>query len=433
MNSLIKYDKYLARLVMISFFLPNRVQIFLLMGIFLFWLIRDNFVYKNQFFRPYGGALVLGSVYLLYAIYVPFTDPAFRSGVLFDLEQKATLFAAPFIVLLMQPQTRKIISGELLFFVYGCFLSCLVGNLLYLHEYGWHITGPEAHIQYRLYFEKITGLHPTYMGIYLCFSTAILLISPQHRQQLKGWKLGAVLFPLFMFLMALMPKAPVIALFVILGYYGWINREHKYRFVPIMAVLLVSVSVACISIPFSSQRIGEFSTALEAKPNDNPMDNSIQMRQVIWSVDLDVLKEHWLGGVGPGELDRFLTAQYEVYARRLNVPLVAYDTHNEYLNQWLAFGVVGIGLLLLTLGIQYANAIRRHDHLYMLLLMVFTVTFFTENVWSQQKGIVFYSFFTSLFFFVGMKLRPKSAETEAVTLKTARRKEKVIQGMELKS
>ncbi|GAB3266273.1 hypothetical protein GCM10027347_34180 [Larkinella harenae] len=427
MNNLIAYDKHLSRLVMISFFLPNRVQIFLLMGIFLFWVVRDNFINKTKSFRPYGGALLLGSLYLMYLIYLPFTDAAGLPGVLFDLEQKATLFAGPFVILLLQPQTRKTIAGELNFFVYACFISCLMGNVLYLAEYGWHTIQPDAHIQYRLYFEKVTGLHPTYMGIYLCLAVAILLISPTQHQKLKGWKLGAVLFPLFMFLMALMPKAPVIALFVILLYYGWINRAYKQKFVPIMTVLLVSVSVACISIPFSSQRIDEFSVALNAKPNDNPMDNSIQMRHVIWMVDLDVLKENWLMGVGPGGVDPALNARYEAYSRIYNAPLQPHDTHNEYLNQWISFGLVGIVLLLLALGIQFANAFRRRDHLYAALLIVFVITFFTENVWSQQKGIVFYSFFTSLFFFVGMKLHPTSVGAEPVLQKASSRKEQLVQ------
>ncbi|MGA0556428.1 O-antigen ligase family protein [Larkinella sp. VNQ87] len=410
MDSLIAFDKHIARLVMISFLLPNRVQVLLLIGICLYWIIRDNFFRASHHFKPYGGALLLGSMYLLYVIALPFTDPENRSGVLFDLEQKASLFVVPFALLLLQPQTRKIIANEIIYFVYACFISCLLGNLFYLFEYGLQITGPEAHIQYRLYFSKITGMHPTYMGIYLCFATAILLFSPVQRQKLKGWKLGAVLFPLFLFLMALMPKTPVIALVVMLGYYGWIHRAQKRRFVPVLVVLLLSVSVACISIPFSSQRIGEFSEVMKAKPNDNPMDNSVQMRQVIWSVDLDVLKENWLTGVGPGDLDEALGEQYAKYARMLNVPLVAYDTHNEYLNQWLSFGLLGIGLMLLILIIQFTNAFRRRDHLYALLLLAVTITFFTENVWSHQKGVVFYSFFSSLFFFAGMKLQANPVE-----------------------
>lgn len=409
---------------MIAFFLPNRVQIFILMGVFLFWVIRDTFFNKNRHFRPYGGALLLGSIYLLYAAHLPFTDPAHRSDVLFDLEQKASLMVAPFALLFMQPKTRKTISGELIYFVYACFVSCLAGNLFYLLKYGWQISGPEAHIQYRLYFTEITSFHPTYMGIYLCFAAAILLISPQHRQQLKGWKLGAVLFPLFLFLMALMPKAPVIALFAILLYYGWINRAQKHRFVPILAVLLLSVSVACISIPFSSQRIGEFSALLTAKPNDNPMANSVQMRQVIWSVDLDVLKQNWLAGVGPGGIDPALEARYQDYSRMLHVTLEPHDTHNEYINQWLCFGLIGIVLLIVILGVQFANAARRRDHLYAILLLIFVITFFTENVLSSQKGVVFYSFFTSLFFLAGMKIQPNPVEPEVI--KTQDRKPELV-------
>ena len=403
MDSLTAYDKDLARIVMVSFFLPMRVQVLVLISIFLFWVIRDCITGAKNRSRPYGWALLLGNLFLLYAVYLPFTDESNQARLIFNLDKRLSLLLFPLVIVLLQPQTRKTLSSQLVFFVYGCFISCLVGNLGYLLKYGWNPTGSTAHITYRVCFEEITGIHPTYMGIYLCFSVAILLLSPNHRQQLKGWKLGAVLFPLFSFMMALMPKAPALALVIVLIYYGWINwQQQKKQIMPILAVLVVSVSVACISIPFSSQRIEELSDLLKTTPNSNPMESSIQMRRLIWTINMEVLKENWLTGVGPGYLDNVLAARYDAHSRMLNVPLMVFNSHNEYVNQWLTFGIVGFLSFLALLLVHFVTAIRRRDQLYVIVMIILSVTFFTENVLARQHGVIFYALFTSLFFFNGL-------------------------------
>ncbi|WP_128548056.1 O-antigen ligase family protein [Larkinella soli] len=393
-------DSYLARFIMVSFFIPHRLQLLSFIVICLFWIIRDTYKRQGVRFRPYGWALLLGSVFLLYAAWLPFSPDEFRQNLLFKLEKRASLFIMPFALLFLNPQTRKTLSRELIYFVYGCLGACLVGNLCYLLKFGRHPGGPDSHVQYRLYFEEILDIHPTYMGIYLCFSAAILLMTPAGVPSLKGWKLGAVLFPLFIFLMALMPKAPVIALVVVLAYYGWTFRLQRKVWAPIVGVLVLAVSVACVSIPFSGQRISEISSLLH--PSENPATNSIQMRQMIWEIDLRLLADHWLTGVGPSNLDRMLAAQYELYSRLYNFPFQTYNTHNEYLNLWLSFGLCGLLLFLAVLTVQFVRAMRWQNRLYVSLLLILSITFFTENVLARQQGIVFYAFFSSLFFLNGL-------------------------------
>jgi hypothetical protein len=67
---------------------------------------------------------------------------------------------------------------------------------------------------------------------------------------------------------------------------------------------------------------------------------------------------------------------------------------------WLSLGMLGIVSLLFVLGVHFAKAIRRGHTIYLYLLVILSISFFTESVLSLQQGVLFYSIFTSLLFFL---------------------------------
>src|SRR5690606_14600656 len=163
---------------------------------------------------------LLSSLYLLYLAYVPFTKGQHLSYLLCNLEQKASLLLIPVIFACFSERRRNVLLGQLPVFVLGCVLSCLAGNLVFLYH---HFLLPAAegmapgHVVYRRGFEAVTGIHPTYMGLYLCFSTAVLLFHEKIKNELGNRSFTAALMLLFLFMLALLPKTPLIALFVVLG------------------------------------------------------------------------------------------------------------------------------------------------------------------------------------------------------------------------
>ncbi|WP_234733607.1 O-antigen ligase family protein [Tellurirhabdus bombi] len=387
---------------MVSFVLPQRIQILVTLFICLFWAARDSISNHKMPFKQYKWALFLGSTYLLYVLFIALSKQANWHEALFKLEQKLSLFLLPFAFLLFKPKTRKILSSQGLYFVLSCLLVCALGNLYFLFGYAWQLDRPIPNAEYRGYFEDITDIHPTYMGIYLCFATSILLLSTETRQKLKKWQYLSLLFSIFIFILTLMPKAPVVALFIIVAYYCWLNRRRSKTYLPILGVLSLALFTAFVFIPFSSQRVGEYSALLNASPTANPALNSFSMRQIILTINMNLLHHHWLLGVGPVNLDHLLNAEYTAYSQQLHYNLGVYNTHNEYLNQWLSFGLIGLLLFLGILGTQFVKAYKWRNHLYLFLLITLSVTFSTENVLSRQRGVLFYTFFTSLFFFNGI-------------------------------
>ena len=126
-------------------------------------------------------------------------------------------------------------------------------------------------------------------------------------------------------------------------------------------------------------------------------------RQMIWKTETDLLKQHWLTGVGPGRILHTLNERYFFYSVYHNLPVGYFDPHDQYISDWLSFGIVGILLLMATLIVHFVKALKAKNNLYLYLLVIFAVTFFTETALSRQKGIIFFAVFTSLFFFYSQR------------------------------
>lgn len=398
LDKLVRYDYYLASLLMVSFFMPIRLQVFMVMPVCVYWVLRDVITYRDSFrYRLLPAATLTGSLYLLYLAWLPFTPAADLPHLYPLLEQKVALLLVPFVFALIRPQTRQLILSRMPVFVVTCFAVAFFGNLLYLIQYGFY-TGV-SHPVYRNYFEEVTSVHPTYMGLYLCFSLCWLLLHTQWQASLRRWMVTVVYTLLLLFLFALMPKAPVLALLLVLIHYVWMHRKTKVRIMPVLIALTVALTVALLFIPAASQRVGELAFFLGHDTRIAVTENSVSMRQLIWAANTYLLQGNWLTGLGPAQLISVQEVLFFSYSMEAELFIPAHNTHNEYINQWLSFGIAGLLLFLVVLGVQLILALRRKDYQYLYLLILLLITFGTENVLSRQHGVLFYAFFTSLFFF----------------------------------
>ncbi len=124
------------------------------------------------------------------------------------------------------------------------------------------------------------------------------------------------------------------------------------------------------------------------------------IRLAIWECSLDILKEHWLTGVGIGNSQDELQKAYEkrkfYFASRYN----KYNAHNQYIQQAIASGVLGLVVFLACIFIPLFRFIRQKDKLfYTLFLLCFAFICITESVLEISKGVIWYSFFNSIFVF----------------------------------
>ena len=399
-------DKYAARALMVSFFLPMQLQVLALFASCIYFIVRAIRSKDKIHAGNFLWALLLGAGYLLYILAIPFTSAAY-SEVLGKLcEYRVSYLLLPIACAAIPRAKLQSIIDEFPFFVYCCVVVCLAANIAFaaclltkssiFTVYDMPAGGfrDVSHVTYRRFFEAFTGHHPTYISMYLVFGVGILLHKAMNRNMkyLLFYSMLALLLPL-------LAKSPIVALFIIFAHTAWLRRkalmQYKWIFVGILAVVVLSY----LFVPFVSQRVNEMGGFSGTSLKRDVTDNSIHERKVILSVDMGMLHQYWLGGTGPGRLMHQLKLRYYFYSLYYGRDFGVFDPHDEYLYQWLSFGIFGFLLFAGALLTHLITSLKAKDYLYFYLLLVLMVTFFTESVLTVQHGLIFYSFFASLFFF----------------------------------
>lgn len=399
MNEPSLIDKYAARIFLLSFFLPIKWQMIFAIGGSLYFVFRSLMAKQFPTAKDLWLALFLGSCFLLYIFALPFTPVEYRKVLGHICERRLSFLLMPFVFAIMSQGYKALLRRELVYFVYGCLIVCIVGNAVFFYNHYVIEHGVQAlsHVQYRIAFERITTIHPTYMGMYICCSLCILMLYPLPASRSGSIARYGMSYLLLAFLLSLLAKAPLIALLLIAVHYSWRHRKELYKYKLMFAGLAASVLAVYFFVPFFRQRMAEM---LGGHKAGSVVDNSVSMRKLIFNTDVWMLKRYWLTGVGPGRMLHMLHEHYFFYSISNSIKdLGYYDPHNEYFGQWLSFGILGLLLLLAVVVVHVVRAVRNRDVLYGYLMVILLITFATESVLSRQHGVLFFGLFTSLFFF----------------------------------
>jgi O-antigen ligase len=128
------------------------------------------------------------------------------------------------------------------------------------------------------------------------------------------------------------------------------------------------------------------------------------LRVAIWKCSTDILEKHLLIGVGTGDVQDSLQQAYEnrkfYFASKYN----RYNAHNEYLQITLANGLPGLLILLSCIAYPLIHYRKKFTgNAYLLFLLLFTLVAVSESLLEINKGIIWYSFFNSIFAFGYLK------------------------------
>jgi O-antigen ligase len=124
--------------------------------------------------------------------------------------------------------------------------------------------------------------------------------------------------------------------------------------------------------------------------------SGVSMRIRHWNGSMLVIKEHPLWGVGTGDAQDELNI---AYCRLGYEGIVNFNSHNQYLFDALSMGVPGIAALVTMLGFAFYRAWTSGNKLWIWLLLLIAISCTTECVLASNKGLVFFTFFVSLFSF----------------------------------
>ena len=301
-------------------------------------------------------------------------------------------------------------------FLVGVLFLALKGHLLtidYVFDYVkgkkwegrvWELFNePSFHHHYRIEYAKFSGVHPTYSGIFiaiaLLFLNQLFINSWTNLSGLK--RLGALLVNLVgVFCLAMVTaRTPVLALLIgsVIQFGRVLGFKKAVLFIPLSIIILFGGLF--FLVPSFKQKINEIQlTNVQVPTEEN--NNSFNIRTGILSCSMEVLKNNWLTGLGAGGSYDALNACYknldfETYQNE------KFNTHNQYLDYWICFGLLGVGLLVWllvsTIGFSFNNSFS----VGWIIVLVFAITMLTENVLSRYYGVLPFAFLMS---FINLKI-----------------------------
>lgn len=367
------------------------------------WLLEVNFGEKyrrmtatmgNKYLLSFGVFYLVYVVGLLYSSEIRGPD-----GALFNLEVKLSLLLFPvfFTTIDFGRLGKMFVKKIFKAYILGCILSLfLIFNRAVFEYFQVQDTGV-------FYYVKLAfSHHPSYLSLYFSFAVFILftwLIKGNQIVPLKR-NLVVLLILLFqLFIVLLSSKAGILGLslgylmsFAYLIYYrqGW-----KKYIVPVL--LLIAFGITLTFFPVVYSRFYQAETALTSHPDLASAESSVA-RVLVWQTSLQVIKENPLIGVGTGDVDKSLMKLYKKQQIRLAIDETL-NAHNQFLQTFMALGIVGFLLLLASLLIPAWYAFRHKKLIYLLFLAVFGFHLLVESMLERQAGVVFYAFFNSLLFY----------------------------------
>ncbi len=357
--------------------------------------------------RQEKGLLVLFILPYLLFVFSLFTDPD-KAEILFILEKKIGLIALP-VFIFFSPYRPGKKEWKWVLNIYTLSVTAVVVWVnTAVFFFNGQLVEPDNNFftyQYRKLFEAYSGVHPTYMGMFLFFALLVNLISMEGLSISRNRKalLARSLLVLVLLTAAIMLGARwPLAVFILTltGYLFYYFGFNRYVWVSLLGMIIL-VTATVMLTPAIRSRLVEFS-GLEWRPPVYQEHNTANIRIGIYRCSYELLKKNWITGTGPGRLQQALDLCYSLYPTDVYEGR-SYNTHNEFLNHWLCLGVAGFLLFCAGLAIPLRMAWRSGQALYLVFLLLFFGCCMTENLLSRQMGVVFYALFNSLFAFAQVR------------------------------
>ncbi|MBL8001830.1 MAG: O-antigen ligase family protein [Flavobacteriales bacterium] len=307
------------------------------------------------------------------------------------VERSGMLALAPLVVFVLRPPIDEGLRVRAI----DVFTLAAIGLALYANlsivASGLPGEGPFQH-RYRAAFSAATGIHPPYAA-YFTLSAALFQLERAVRSaEGRAWRLGAVAV-LVLAAMAIASRTPLLAFVAAaLGIFA-LRMPGRTALRAGIGLLLLLAGLVLV-VPSARQRMKEVFTTPAGIPDAQAV-NSVSERFAIAHCSTELLRRHWVVGMGQASVQPALDACYSGLAD----PRYAdgsHDTHCQPLHWWLSFGLPGLLLFLLLFGAPLAAAWHQRDVRLGLFLVFFGLCCLTENVLARQWGVVPFAFFLSL-------------------------------------
>lgn len=396
-------------LVVFFFFLPHSISKYFLVLFFISLIASGIKNIQASFLKNINESIFLIFLFLLYLLSGLYSDDlTFYSK---SMETFLSLLIIPviFIVFGIEERDKRIAFNGFIFGAVVAIVLCFCVAFyksIYLTEGHW-IFDARVLKDSRIDFQKaiIWGgnnffssqlsifLHPSYFSMYLIFA---LVLVAEERGLRKFYKLllVAVLLITIYFLSS---RAGFVTSVIVTLYYTISNlkREDIGRTKKIVfSCIMIGIVVSVLIHPRSQDIVQKVTNVdLSINPDAN---HGFEIRLLTWHAAALIIKEHVIFGVGVGDVKGQLLNKYN--ERKYVEPgIKGYNVHNQFLETFVAIGIIGFILLVAIFVVPIAKRMRtKADNVMLLFIMIVFLNWLFESMLNRYEGVVFFSFFYSL-------------------------------------
>lgn len=387
-----KVNYYL--IILIAFFLPLKKEV--IPPLIILFFISSLFNKRKNLFKGVKpsyfiimGFYFFGILSLFYGKNIDNTN--------FNNEIKLSLLAFPLSFFINNLNIKKIYRSVFKAFIEGTFISVVLSllNSLIIFYY-------EREISVFFYDHLAFFSHASYFSMYLNFAIGLLYyfwFSPSKKDYIKPYINFSISFFLSIIVLMLASKTGIFTLLLIhlIAAFYW---TLKYKKIKQGLILIASITaVVVISLTYSPQVLERIVTMKESIQNfDGKPNTSTKTRLAVWKESYTLIKDSPIIGYGTGDVMDILTEKYkekgfhDLAKKHLN-------SHNQFIQILLGSGFIGLIYFLFLIAYPYLKNLTSSQYLlYTIFTALIILNFLTESMLETQSGVVFFSFFITIFY-----------------------------------
>ena len=387
------------------------IILFCLTVLFQFWLQNIKLNYPKD-------VLIFQSIYLFGIIGLLYTTDL-KTG-LHYLETTASLLIAPFFlfnIALSRKQAGLIILAATTFYCIVHFnlvpqyyrsKGIILANLFQAENLTLVL-----HSRFTEFYAKYAG-HHTFLMQYFCIG---IFLSTYYLFSSKGYvKIILIVISIVSLASIVLSESRIALVVPIMLFFFYLSLYLKRYLVLnktylVAALGLIFLAGGILIIQISDKLVYLYEEQIEyykAFTEEEAEAYSLS-RVVIWGNSIEtILNQGIFVGAGTGDSEHHQIEQY----KKNGIPehYHHFNTHNQYLDYQIRYGILGLLCFLGTLLYAFRKAWKSENYLYCGFVLIFMTFCLTENMLQRQAGVVFFAFFNGLLYFSS---KPSASSAQA--------------------
>jgi O-antigen ligase len=346
---------------------------------------------------PLGKALLVNLVFVV--PFIPYLLEFFISGLdpvaRFEVEKKLFFLTAPFVIPIFFKVTG-FINYRLALLVFSLSVVLLTFYALVLMGIQGVPFSSSAYengaFLLRDYFEKLSGLHPTYYALMALLAAMFIVHFPLAGKQ--GLRVSALIFAGILIICVLFLAARIALFAMLLWLLVWLIKLRTTLFRKLLLSLgsLALICIVILTVPSLNKRLSEFATWGSAQSTN---ENTATQRVLIMKCSMEVFSGNLVTGVGSRNFQQELNACY-ASKHWPKIEDQDFNPHNQYLSMGINYGLFVLLLFLGSLFLVFKKCLQRPEGVYFTIAIL--SFFLTESILERQMGVYLFGLLSLLFY-----------------------------------